>query len=63
MCLIDDKPAVLVCELPDEENDQFQLRLYGFGALKQTYNQGMVFNDFPVPAGRICCRADTRAMA
>ena len=50
VCLIDDKPAVLVCDLPDEENEQFQLKKYGLWALKHTYNQGIIFKDFKVPA-------------
>ncbi|MCA9173048.1 MAG: acyl-CoA/acyl-ACP dehydrogenase [Planctomycetales bacterium] len=50
VCLIDDKPAVLVCELPDSESEQFQLKDYGLYALKHTYNRGMVFREFPVPA-------------
>jgi alkylation response protein AidB-like acyl-CoA dehydrogenase len=50
VCLIDDKPAVLIAELPPAENDQFKLVKYGLHALKHTYNRGMVFKDFPVPA-------------
>ena len=50
VCLIDDRPAVLIVDLPDQENDHFQLRKYGLYALKHTYNQGIVFRDFPVPA-------------
>ena len=50
VCLIDDKPAVLVVELPDEESEQFKLQTYGLYALKHTYNRGMIFNEFPVPA-------------
>jgi butyryl-CoA dehydrogenase len=50
VCLIDDKPAVLVAELPNEENENFQLRKYGLWALKQTYNRGIIFRDFRVPA-------------
>ncbi|MEX0867260.1 MAG: acyl-CoA dehydrogenase family protein [Pirellulales bacterium] len=49
VCLIEDKPAVLIVELPDEENDQFQLRKYGLWALKHTYNRGIIFNNFRVP--------------
>ena len=49
VCLIDDTPAVLVCDLPQEENDQFQLRKYGLWALKHSYNQGIIFKDFLVP--------------
>ncbi len=50
VCMIDDKPAVLVVELPPEENEHFQLRKYGLYALKHTYNRGIVFRDFRVPA-------------
>lgn len=49
VCLIDDKPAVLICDLPAEENDNFQLRKYGLWALKHTFNQGIIFKDFKVP--------------
>ncbi len=50
VCLVEGKPSVLICDLPKEENDQFQLRRYGIWALKHTYNQGIVFKDFEVPA-------------
>ncbi len=50
VCLIDDVPAVLVCDLPAEENEHFQLTRYGLHALKHTYNQGILFRDFAVPA-------------
>ena len=50
VCLIDERPAVLICDLPDEENENFQLRKYGLWALKHTHNQGIVFKDFRVPA-------------
>jgi len=53
VCLIDDRPAVLICDLPKEENDQFQLRTYGLHALKHTYNRGIIFNDFRVPADNL----------
>jgi len=49
VCLIEDKPAVLVVDLPKEENANFQLRKYGLWALKHTYNQGIIFKDFRVP--------------
>ena len=49
VCLIDDKPAVLVVDLPAKENKQFRLRQYGLWALKHTHNVGIVFNDFQVP--------------
>ena len=50
VCLIEDKPAVLVVDLPKEENENFQLRKYGLWALKHTYNQGIIFNNLRVPA-------------
>jgi len=53
VCLIEGKPAVLICDLPAEENDQFQLRSYGLHALKHTYNQGIIFKDFRVPAANL----------
>jgi alkylation response protein AidB-like acyl-CoA dehydrogenase len=50
VCLIDEKPAVLIADLPAQENEQFRLVKYGLYALKHTYNRGIVFKDFPVPA-------------
>lgn len=53
VCLIDRVPSVLVCDLPESENENFQLRKYGLWALKHTYNQGIVFRDFRVPAANL----------
>ena len=50
VCLIEEKPAVLIVDLPLEESDSFQLKQYGLYALRHTFNQGIVFNDFKVPA-------------
>lgn len=50
VCLVEDKPAVLIVDLPSEENEHFQLRKYGLHALKHTYNRGIVLKDFRVPA-------------
>ena len=50
VCLIENKPAVLIVDLPREENEKFQLKKYGLYALKHTYNRGIVFKDFRVPA-------------
>src|SRR5262249_7746116 len=50
VCLIDGKPAVLIVDLPKQENANFQLRKYGLWALKHTYNRGIIFKDFRVPA-------------
>ncbi len=49
VCLIEDKPAVLIVDLPKEENANFQLRKYGLWALKHTFNQGLIFKDLRVP--------------
>jgi alkylation response protein AidB-like acyl-CoA dehydrogenase len=49
VCLIDEKPAVLVVDLPEEENEQFQLKDYGLYALKGACNQGILFNGLKVP--------------
>ena len=50
VCLIDGDPAVLIVELPSKENEHFQLRKYGLWALRRTYNQGIIFREFRVPA-------------
>ncbi|MCI0335777.1 MAG: acyl-CoA dehydrogenase family protein [Planctomycetes bacterium] len=44
------EPAVLIVELPRQENENFQLRKYGLWALRRTYNRGIIFRDFRVPA-------------
>ena len=53
VCLIDKRPAVLVVDLPKEENENFQLRKYGLWALKHTYNQGIIFKNLRVPAANL----------
>ncbi len=49
VCLIDDKPSVLIVDLPDHEDDQFQFVPYGLFALKRLHNQGLKFRGFRVP--------------
>jgi len=42
VCLLEGKkPAVLITDLPKEENDQFQMVKYKLWALKRCYNRGM----------------------
>ncbi|MBL8821726.1 MAG: acyl-CoA/acyl-ACP dehydrogenase [Planctomycetia bacterium] len=53
VCLIENKPAVLIVDLPKEENAQFQIKKYGLHALKHTHNQGMIFKDLKVPADNL----------
>jgi alkylation response protein AidB-like acyl-CoA dehydrogenase len=49
VCLIDNKPAVLVADLPERENEHFQLVTYGLLALRHLHNHGLRFRDFRVP--------------
>src|SRR5579872_638628 len=49
VCLINDKPSVLIVDLPETENEHFHLVKYGLYALKHTHNNGLVFRDFRVP--------------
>ena len=46
---IDGKPAVLIADLPEQEDETFRFVKYGLYALKHTYNQGMIFKNFKVP--------------
>jgi acyl-CoA dehydrogenase len=47
--LIDGKPAVLIADLPWQENEHFQVVPYGLYALRQAYNNGLRFKDFRIP--------------
>jgi alkylation response protein AidB-like acyl-CoA dehydrogenase len=49
VCLIDGKPAVLIADLPDHEDEHFQVVSYGLYALKHSNNNGLRFKDFRVP--------------
>ncbi len=49
VCRIDDRPAVLIVDLPDEEDEHFQVVPYGLYALKHSFNNGLKFTDFRVP--------------
>jgi alkylation response protein AidB-like acyl-CoA dehydrogenase len=51
--LIDKKPAVLVVDLPETENEHFQVVPYGLYALRQAYNNGLRFRDLRVPRGNL----------
>ncbi len=43
------RPAVLIADLPDVENEHFQLDRYGIHAVQHLHNYGMVFTNFEVP--------------
>ena len=49
VCLIEAKPAVLIADLPDHEDEHFQIVKYGLYALKHSYNNGLTFRGFRVP--------------
>jgi alkylation response protein AidB-like acyl-CoA dehydrogenase len=53
VCLVDERPAALIVELPEQEDAHFQLRRYELWALKHTVNHGLVFRDFPVPVDNL----------
>lgn len=49
VCLIEGRPAVLIADLPDQEDDHFQTVKYGLFALRHLHNNGLRFRDFRVP--------------
>ena len=53
VCLIDGKPAVLIADLPDHEDETFQLVRYGIYALKESNNNGLRFRGFRVPKANL----------
>ncbi|TWT46906.1 acyl-CoA dehydrogenase family protein [Botrimarina hoheduenensis] len=53
VCLVEGKPAVLIVDLPDEEDEHFQLKKYDIYALRHLYNRGIVFRNFRVPKGNL----------
>ena len=49
VAMIDGKHAVLIVDLPGEENEHFQLDKYEIHAVRHIYNYGIVFNNLRVP--------------
>jgi alkylation response protein AidB-like acyl-CoA dehydrogenase len=49
VCLIEKRPAVLIVDLPEREDEHFQLVNYGLLALRHLRNHGLRFRDFRVP--------------
>lgn len=49
VCLIDGKPAVLIADLPEHEDEHFRVVRYGLYALKHSNNNGLRFRGFRVP--------------
>jgi len=46
----EEKPAVLIVELPDTETENFQIIRYGIHAIRHGFNNGLKFTNFRVPA-------------
>ena len=53
VCRVDDRPAVLIADLPDQENDSFRVVPYGIYALKHSFNNGLKFTNFRVPRNNL----------
>jgi alkylation response protein AidB-like acyl-CoA dehydrogenase len=53
VCLIEGRPAVLIVDLPDREDEHFQLVRYGLCALRHLENNGLRFRDFRVPRANL----------
>jgi alkylation response protein AidB-like acyl-CoA dehydrogenase len=51
--MLEGKPAVLIAELPPEENDRFRLKTYSLYALKHAHNNGLLFDRFRVPRANL----------
>jgi alkylation response protein AidB-like acyl-CoA dehydrogenase len=51
--VLDGKPAVLIADLPPEENAQFRMKRYGLYALKHAHNNGLLFDRFRVPRANL----------
>jgi len=50
VCIIEGKPAVLVADLPETETEEFKIVPYGIYALSHSWNNGLIFKNFRVPA-------------
>lgn len=49
VCLINDVPSAIIAELPEKENENFQVVPYKLHALNHTNNNGLKFKNFRVP--------------
>ena len=50
VCHIKGKPAVLIADLPETETEEFKIAPYGIYALSHSWNNGLIFKNFRVPA-------------
>jgi alkylation response protein AidB-like acyl-CoA dehydrogenase len=53
VCMYEGRPAVVIVELPKQQNEQFQIVPYGLYAVKHAYNQGLKFNKLRVPISNL----------
>ncbi len=53
VCMLDGRPAVVIVDLPKQQNEQFQIKPYGLHAVKHAYNQGLLFNKLRVPLANL----------
>jgi alkylation response protein AidB-like acyl-CoA dehydrogenase len=53
VCKIEDVPSVLIVDLPEHENEHFQLNRYGIYALQRAHNNGLIFKNFRVPKANL----------
>lgn len=51
--MIDGKHAVLIVDLPAQENEHFKLDRYAIHAVKHIHNCGILFNNFRVPKANL----------
>lgn len=49
VCKIDERPAAFIVDLPEREDDHFQIVKYGLFALRRLENHGLRFHNFRVP--------------
>jgi alkylation response protein AidB-like acyl-CoA dehydrogenase len=49
VCLLDEQPAVVICDLPWQETESFQLVHYELHALQHNLNRGLRLRNFRVP--------------
>ena len=49
VCKVGAVPTVLIVDLPQREDETFQLKSYGLHALRRAHNHGLVFRNFRVP--------------
>jgi alkylation response protein AidB-like acyl-CoA dehydrogenase len=51
--MLEGKPAVLIADLPEREDEHFQVVPYGLYALREGYNNGLRFHRFRVPRANL----------